>query len=58
MNEREKLEQKIHDAPHMSKPDKADLVFYDGKGRHIFEVYAPQGYVKSKFTDKFTPEKT
>ena len=50
MNDREKLEKKVHDAPHMSKPDEADLVFYDGEGRHIFEVYAKLGEVTRRDT--------
>lgn len=47
MNDREKLEKKVHDAPHSSNPDKADFVYYDHTGRHIFEMYVPAGSAKN-----------
>ena len=39
---RKKLEQKVADANHMSKPDAENAtVFRDSEGRWIFEVYTP-----------------
>ena len=46
MTGRNALKQKIHDAPHMSKPDEADFVFYDANGRWVFEMYTPSGSAK------------
>jgi len=43
---RTKLETKVREALHQSKPEKAGLGFYDSSGRWIFEMYAPTGSVK------------
>ncbi len=57
MNEREKLAEKIRNAPHSSKPDEADFVFYDADGNHIFEMYVPSGSAKNTLPEH-VPEKT
>lgn len=41
------LKERIRNAPHMSKPDEAALVFYDSTGRWIFEMYCPAGFIET-----------